>query len=275
MLIFVISKCSHASLRQSIRRTWGNTKLLKKYFPKFEMKLLFLVDIDSKSEKKIELEHKYHKDMVQILNLPEQYEYVTEREAALYQFVKDKCKQTKYLFKTDDDIFLNTFLLLLSIENIQNKTKYFLFGFPIEHGLVVRHSNDYVGQRYIITKHEYSCPRYPTFLSGFGYFMSYQTASLFSNAYLTDTKPFPLSDVYFTGFLSQMMNIERQTISKNVGYRYETKCNEHFFTSETDPFVCAASNDHFNAKESSGDRSLMNDYNLYWTKLIERYETLL
>ncbi|CAF1510322.1 unnamed protein product, partial [Rotaria sordida] len=29
ILIFVISKCSHASIRQSIRRTWGNTKLLK------------------------------------------------------------------------------------------------------------------------------------------------------------------------------------------------------------------------------------------------------
>jgi hypothetical protein len=39
-------------------------------------------------------------------------------------------------------------------------------------------------------------------------------------------------------------------------------------------FACAASNEHFNGKESSGDRSLMNDYNLYWTKLRERYNNL-
>ncbi len=275
LLIFVISKCSHSSIRQSIRRTWGNLKLLEKYFPEIKLKLLFLVDIDSKSEKKIELEYKYHHDIVQIKNLPEQYEYVTEREAGLYEFVNERCKQTKFIFKTDDDIFLNTFLLLRFLkENLNSLKNYSLFGFPIEHGLVVRHSNDYVGQRYIITKYEYSCSRYPTFLSGFGYFISLQTSYLFINAYLTDIKPFPLSDVYFTGLLSQMFYIQRQTIFQNVDYRYETTCNEDFFRSENSPFACAASDDHFNRKESGGDRSLMNDYNLYWIILTEKYDSL-
>lgn len=274
ILIFVISKCSHASIRQSIRRTWGNTKLLKRYFPKINLKLLFLLDIDAKSEKKIELEHNFHKDLVQVKNLPEQYEYVTEREAALYEFTKERCKQTKFLFKTDDDIFINTFLLLLSKENFEyltNKTKYSLFGFPIEYGLVVRHSDDRIGQRYIITPDEYSCPRYPTFLSGFGYLMSFETCSLLINAYQTDKKPFPLSDVYFTGLLPEMINIERQTIFQNVDYRYQTKCSEEFFASENNPFACAASNDHFNYQESNHVGTFMNDYNLYWTKLTKIY----
>ncbi|CAF0998422.1 unnamed protein product [Rotaria sordida] len=281
ILIFVISKCSHASIRQSIRRTWGNTKLLKKYFPNIELKLLFLVDIDSKSEKKIELEYKYHKDIVQVNNLPEQYEYVTEREAALYEFIKLHCKQTKFIFKTDDDIFINTFLLLLllsSKNNFQyltnNKTIYSLFGFPIEYGLVVRHGIDQIGQRYVITQDEYSCSRYPTFLSGFGYLMSFKTCSLLINAYQTDSKPFPLSDVYFTGLLPQMMNIQRQTIFQNVDYRYQTKCSEEFFASENNPLACAASTDHFNGKESNGYKSFMNDYNLYWTKLRKQYDSL-
>jgi len=276
MLIFIISKCSHASIRQSIRRTWGNTKLLKEYFPNVKLKLLFLVDIDSTSKGKIELEYKYHKDIVQVENLPEQYEYVTEREAALYEFIVKRCKQTKFIFKSDDDIFINTFLLLLSkkkFDDLINETnQYLLLGFPIDYGLVVRHTNDHVGQRYIITKDEYSCSRYPRFLSGFGYLMSFQTSSLLLSAYQTDEKPFPLSDVYFTGLLSQMIHIQRQTIFQNVDYRYETKCNEEFFSSNKNPFACAASNDHFNGKESSGDRSLMNDYNLYWTKLRERYD---
>ena len=30
---------------------------------------------------------------------------------------------------------------------------------------------------------------------------------------------------------------------------YETTCNEQFFNSESNPFACAASNDHFNAKK--------------------------
>ena len=40
LLIFVISKCSHSSIRQTIRRTWGNLKLLEEYFPKLKVKLL-------------------------------------------------------------------------------------------------------------------------------------------------------------------------------------------------------------------------------------------
>ena len=104
--------------------------------------------------------------------------------------------------------------------------------------------------------------------------MSHETCSLLFDAYLTDEKPFPLSDVYFTGLLSQMINLERQTISDNVDYRYETKCSEEFFTSEKDSFVCAASNDHFKQKESGGDKNVMNDYNSYWTKLTEKYDLL-
>ncbi|CAF3958564.1 unnamed protein product [Adineta steineri] len=87
-------------------------------------------------------------------------------------------------------------------------------------------------------------------------------------------KPFPLSDVYFTGLLAEMFNIQRLTIFPNVKYLYQTKCNEEFFNSNKYPFACAASNDHFNEKNSDGDRSLMNDYNLFWTKLIDEYDSL-
>ncbi|CAF4865523.1 unnamed protein product, partial [Rotaria socialis] len=69
-------------------------------------------------------------------------------------------------------------------------------------------------------------------------------------------------------------NIERQTIFQNVDYRYQTKCSEEFFKSQNNPFACAASNDHFNGKESDGIRTFMNDYNLYWTRLRKKYHTL-
>ena len=272
LLIFIISKCSHFSIRQSIRRTWGNIPLLEKLYPKMKMKLLFLVDLDKDSREKIELEHRYHKDLVQIQNLPEQYEYVTEREAALYQFVKYHCQQTKYLFKTDDDIFLNTYLLLFYLNNQRNLVdKYALIGYPIEYGLVVRYKADQIGQRYIITDHEYSCPRYPKFLSGFGYLMSFETLSLLSNAYFIDRKPFPLSDVYFTGLLPDLLHLERKSFSSDINYRFLSQCTEQFFNENENSLLCAANGDHFTSKQSTDDRTLMNDYNLYWTKLSQKY----
>jgi hypothetical protein len=69
-----MSKCSHSSIRQSIRRTWGNIHVLTYYFPHAKLKLLFLVDIDSQSKTKVELEHRLNKDVVQVVTLPEQYE---------------------------------------------------------------------------------------------------------------------------------------------------------------------------------------------------------
>lgn len=272
LLIFIISKCSHFSIRQSIRRTWGNTQLLNQLYPKLKIKLLFLVDLDKDSREKIELEYHYHHDLVQIINLPEQYEYVTEREAALYQFIQSHCQQMKYLFKTDDDIFLNTYLLLSYLNSQRDQfDQYTLIGYPIEYGLVVRYKADEIGQRYIVTSDEYSCPRYPTFLSGFGYLMSFETLSLLSNAYFIDRKVFPLSDVYFTGLLPEHFHLPRQSFSSNINYRFLSKCTEEFFDENIHSFACAANADHFVSKHSNSDRSLMNDYNLYWTKLSQKY----
>jgi len=272
-----MSKCSHSSLRQTIRRTWGNIHLLAHYFPHVKLKLLFLVDVDSQSKTKIELEHRLSKDIVQVVNLPEQYELVTHREAALYTFVKMRCYQAKFIFKTDDDIFINTFMLVSSQQRfdiLSNKSLYSLFGFPIEHGLVVRYSSDEVSDRYVITDDEYSCPRYPTFLSGFGYLIPFRTCSLFVKAYERDQKPFPLSDVYFTGLLAEMMNIHREKLFDNVDYRYQTQCDQQFFTRQNSPFACAAVKDHFKQKQANEHRSLMNDYNLYWTELKAKYNAV-
>ena len=200
LLIFVISKCSHSSLRKTIRRTWANRALLRRYFPSVSLKVLFLVDLNIDLRVKIELEHQMNNDMVQVINLPEQYEYVTDREAALYTFVSHRCSQVKYLFKTDDDVFINTFLLLSSIPTFDvsfNRSQYLLMGYHFDYGLVVRHATDAVSQRYIVTEEEYSCPRYPRFLSGFGYVLSLQTCSLFVRAYQLDISPFPLSGCLF------------------------------------------------------------------------------
>jgi hypothetical protein len=159
-------------------------------------------------------------------------------------------------------------------EALSNNSVYSLFGFPIEYGLVVRHSSDEVCARYVITDDEYSCPRYPTFLSGFGYLIPFRTYSLLVKAYERDSKPFPLSDVYFTGLLAQMMNIRQEKIFDNADYRYETRCDEQFFSMQNKAFACAAVNDYFKQKETNEHRSLMNDYNLYWTKLKETYKAL-
>ena len=99
-----------------------------------------------------------------------------------------RCKQTKFIFKTDDDIFIKyIFIIIIFKEKIDHllKNQYSLFGFPIQYGLVVRHSNNHVGQRYIITKDEYSMSKISNIFIGFWLFNVLLQTLFFSHAYLT------------------------------------------------------------------------------------------
>ncbi|CAF1096496.1 unnamed protein product [Rotaria sordida] len=91
--------------------------------------------------------------------------------------------------KTDDDIFLNTYLLvniidiaLMNMANNQLKLEYnysdtsaIIYGIEIRNAYVVRNSNDQylVNTCYIVTNDEYPCKNYPRYMSGFGYIVNY------------------------------------------------------------------------------------------------------
>lgn len=228
---------------------------------------MFLLDLNPALQRKIELEHGIHHDLVQVLNLPEQYYYVTYREAAIYSFTTERCSQAKFLLKTDDDIFINLFLLYKQTNalNLFSLTELDLnmYGYPIDFGLVVRKASDSIGERYVITEEEYSCPRYPRFLSGFAYLTSKKVCSLLLGAFQADFKPFALSDVYFTGLLPEIMNLDRLNLSPKVDYLFYRPCDNDFFLSVSrDSFACAASNKHFD--ETSTQSSMMNEYHEWW-----------
>lgn len=274
-LIFIISKSSHFSTRQTIRRTWAEKSVYAKVFPHLRVKFLFLLDLDLHSRRNIELENSLHADLVQVINLPEHYEYVTYREAAMYTFVRQRCAQTKYLLKTDDDIFLNLFLLFSSADRFLSNISSTLFGYPIDFGLVVRHGMDSVGERYVITHEEYACPRYPRFLSGFAYLLSFPLLTILLDAFEKDPRPFPLSDVYFTGLLAELFQLPRRSLFDHLQYLYQSSCHEQFFRSQSDknqPFACAATTEHFHRSRNDGDSSHptgMNSYHRLWMTLKE------
>ena len=274
LLIFIISKCSHGSLRQTIRRTWTNQVLFEKYFPNIHLKHLFLLDFDHSTQQEIQLEHQIYGDLVQVINLPQQYHFVTYREASIYKFVTQYCSNVKFLLKTDDDIFIDLFRLFQTTNSFNlfslNTTDLNIYGYPIDHGLVVRQSIDSIGERYIITDEEYSCSHYPRFLSGFGYLMSIRVCSLLIKLFEMDQNPFPLSDVYFTGLLPEIFGLKRKYLFESVDYLYLKSCDRKFFESLTKQgFACAASSQHFHVKEN--EISSMNEYNQLWMTIKRKF----
>jgi hypothetical protein len=205
LLIIIFSKSEKYKTRDAIRRTWGSGKNLGNY-SLIHVKFLFLIDFDEKLSNTIRMENDLFHDIIQV-ELPQQYTLVTHRVLSLFEWSFRYCRTAKYLFKTDDDIFINLILLLKFLSPLINKSldKSFrisdmtIYGYKHYNPEVFRQANDSVVARYVVTSDEFPCENYPDFLSGFGYLISRKARDALVYASYHDRDiPFRLSDVYLT-----------------------------------------------------------------------------
>ena len=203
-MIIVISKSDNYKTRDAIRRTWGSRKRLD-IFSSINVKFFFLIDFDEKLSRNIQLENNLFHDIIQV-ELPQQYTLVTHRVLSLFEWSFRYCRTAKYLFKTDDDVFINLVLLLKFISPLikQEINNSFLisdmniYGYKHPDPPVFRHTNSSVLARYVVTYDEFPCERYPPFLSGFGYVISKKARDAIVYTAYQDPEPFRISDVYLT-----------------------------------------------------------------------------
>lgn len=73
-----------------------------------------------------------------------------------------------------------------------------IYGYQHIQAHVFRQAKDVVSTRYLITNEEYPCPKYPTFLSGYGYLISKKARDAILYTAYQDSEPFRISDVYLT-----------------------------------------------------------------------------
>ncbi|UJR09905.1 hypothetical protein I4U23_014127 [Adineta vaga] len=271
LLIIIISKSENYKTRDAIRRTWGARKNLGN-LSNISITLLFLLDFDEKLNQNIRLENNLFHDIIQV-ELPQQYTLVTHRELALWEWSFRYCHSAKFLFKTDDDVFVNLILLLKFISpllaiptnNSFRISEMTLYGNKHYNPGVFRQANDAVGARYVVTSDEYPCSTYPDFLSGFGYLIPRKARdALLYTSYHDPNTPFRISDVYMTGILPDYLSLARQPMSDYI-IRYQSNC-EDFFTNPK-AFTCAVGSHH-------GDTTdVFHKYNLYWQQILDNSQS--
>ena len=204
LLIIIISKSENYKTRDAIRRTWGSGKSLGIY-SSMNVKFLFLLDLDEKLRHQIRLENDLFQDIIQV-ELPQQYTLVTHRVLSLFEWSFRYCRKAKYLFKTDDDVFINLILLLkftapLLQQPVTNAfviSDMYMYGYRHRNPIVFRTADDPVVARYVVTHDEFPCDFYPDFLSGFGYLISKKARDAIVYTAYQDPEPFRISDVYLT-----------------------------------------------------------------------------
>ena len=288
VLIFVLSKSKSFESRQAIRRTWGNVDLINS-LPSSEnitIKLLFLVDIDESLLMKIQMEETLFNDLVQV-ELPQHYSLSSYRDVAILHWTETFCPNVQLTMKTDDDVFLNIFLLvnvlktlvdksvkINSTESRCNETKFndrtaMMFGVRIQDALVVRSNFDSspATARYIVTDDEFPCEFYPNYLSGFGYLINAEARRNLLCIFFRSETFFPLSDVYLTGILGEYLGIRRRALALRIASRAEDDCRTFF----KDPaaFACVSSS-HHSSKENV---DIFDIFNSYWTVINDHFDS--
>ncbi|CAF4895775.1 unnamed protein product, partial [Rotaria socialis] len=275
-IIFVISKSNNYDSRNAIRRTWGNLAPIRslQQFSHLELRIIFLIDIDESLLLSISLEHKLFHDIVQV-HLPQQYSLSTYRDMAMLHWTDTYCSEAILTVKTDDDIFLNTYLLASLVNAILKNTTIdesklecnysdssaIIYGYELLYAKVVRYSNDPVleGTRYIVTKDEYPCVHYPTYMSGFSYIVNRPARSKLLCTFFRDKKPLHMSDVYVTGIIPEYIGIERKHFGLAINYRSSDDCEHFFKQNDADSYACASSL-HYNKKQID----IFERFHTYW-----------
>lgn len=113
IVVFVHSAPNHFDKRTAIRKTWGNESNVRHN----QIRVVFLVGQvnDTSVQKRLIKESEQYSDLVQG-NFIDTYRNLTYKHIMGLKWVVYFCQNAKYVFKTDDDIFVDIFQLIFYLK---------------------------------------------------------------------------------------------------------------------------------------------------------------
>ncbi|XP_029437015.1 N-acetyllactosaminide beta-1,3-N-acetylglucosaminyltransferase 2-like [Rhinatrema bivittatum] len=192
-LLFILSTKSHPSSfhrRVALRKTWAKEREISRYL----VKPLFLMATSPNQQHMnlVEEEDKEFKDIL-LWDFMESHSNLSLKEQCFIQWLFHNCRQVEFIFKGDDDEFVNPEALVKYIGEAANAS-HVIHGFLHHHSTAMRHG------KYKISYSLFPNLKYPSFLSGGGFlFPGIHVPALYAATMRIPI--FPLDDVYF-GFLT-------------------------------------------------------------------------
>lgn len=111
MLIFIHSAVGNFEKRNTIRKTWGNDQLWNK--SENPIRIVFMVGESGNAtiDKQLKVENNNYNDIIQG-NFKDSYHNITYKHVMGLKWVTYFCSNAKYIFKSDDDIFVDPIQLI-------------------------------------------------------------------------------------------------------------------------------------------------------------------
>nr|XP_020655535.1 UDP-GlcNAc:betaGal beta-1,3-N-acetylglucosaminyltransferase 9-like isoform X1 [Pogona vitticeps] len=190
LLLAVKSHPAASDRRAALRRTWARPGQVGG----FRLQPLFLVAAtpDVRHTRLVQEESRAFADLV-IWDFEESHHNLTLKERCFLRWAHVHCPQAAYVFKGDDDLFVNIEALTEYLRQTPNASDFI-------HGNIQYHSAVMREGKYAVSSALYPMAQYPTFASGGGFVMPRDSLSGLYRVSLW-LPVFPLDDVYL-GFLA-------------------------------------------------------------------------
>ncbi|XP_051164685.1 beta-1,3-galactosyltransferase 1-like [Leptopilina boulardi] len=202
LIIAVCSAVSNEKARLAIRETWANRYHSDMTYNS-TVKVVFILgqsDNETLNNSVAEESEKYN-DIIQE-KFYDTYNNLTLKSVALLKWVTSYCETSKYLMKTDDDMFINIPKLLETL-NARPRSNGTLIGCLICGAKPISDPKN----KWYTPKYMYSEKTYPNYLSGTAYVMSLDVAArLYKQALRTPI--LHLEDVYITGVCAKWAKLQ-------------------------------------------------------------------
>jgi len=225
VIAYIHSAVDHYKRRMIIRQTWGNSA----YYD-VNIRLVFVMGAkvsdgsNSEIQQALYFEAEQYADIVQE-NFDDTYRNLTYKGIAALKWISNYCSHAKFVVKTDDDIFVNSFALLKRLSRLvrQEKTSGFLMCLVWKNMVVMRQG------KWKVDESEWKDSTYPTYCSGSAFILSMDVAlKLYKISYQVPF--FWVDDFYITGLLPlKLGNVTHIQISSS--YVLNGKMLEEKFTS--------------------------------------------
>jgi len=162
-ITFVLIEPHSFEKRNLIRLKYGN----KNFDPEF--RVIFTVGMsDNKTVNQMIIdEFSINKDIVQINNFADSYSNLTYKTMKSLKWISSYCKNSKYVLRINEQIFVNTFALVNYFKSLNVEKK--IFGYGI-YGIG---PNRDIRSKFYVSESEYSKPFYSDFMEGIYQILQY------------------------------------------------------------------------------------------------------
>ena len=201
ILVYIPSRPADVERRILIRLSWANSKYYSMLRGNLSIVAIFSVGLSCQTSDihncthglEIMSEVESLRDML-LLNMSDTYANLVHKVRLTMKWIQIY-STAKYIFKLDDDVIPNIFVLSRIVQELDARgSSCFVLGYPSLNGRPDRN----VWSKFHVSKEEYGPDVFPKYIIGGGYLMSRDAMTTILDV-TSQTPTFKLEDVYFNG----------------------------------------------------------------------------